>query len=128
MTEAGAAPITPKPETAPEKVHGTTTTTTNGVAAQGEVRGGTVDATDARAKPDEDKKPDASKDKGSKDTASAADKSVTSAGGDKTGKDPGKDRTKDAKDAKRTPKRRRTRRATAAGATARTPAAPRRRR
>jgi hypothetical protein len=102
--EAGTEPVTSKPETEPEKATGTTTTATttatssasstssNGVAAQGEVRGGTDGS--PGAKPAEDTKPDATKGKegkdgkDGKDTVSPAGKPGASAAGgvEKTGK------------------------------------------
>jgi hypothetical protein len=65
-TEAAAEPVTPKPEAEPaQKPESATTDSSGGVAAQGEVRGGTEGAADAKRpeeKKPEEKKPDASKD------------------------------------------------------------------
>jgi hypothetical protein len=109
VVEAGTEPVTSKPETEPEKATGTTTTTntsspSNGVAAQGEVRGGTSGTPDAR--PPEDKKPDATKDKGTdkdrKDTASPTGKPGASAAGgvEKIRKGTHQNANKDAEKAK----------------------------
>jgi len=99
--EAAAEPVTPKPEAEPEKKPASATTSSSGgVAAQGEVRGGTESATDAK-KPDE-KKPEASKDeaKADEDAAPTTAKPAESSPGEgvKAGADT--DTSKDAGTAK----------------------------
>jgi hypothetical protein len=96
-TETGTEPATPKPEAEPateavtpkpeaepvKKPESTTTGSSGGLAAQGEVRGGTQSATDEKT-PDEKapaSKPDA---KGDKDTTSTANKPAESSQGTKT--------------------------------------------
>jgi hypothetical protein len=96
-TETGTEPATPKPEAEPateavtpkpeaepvKKPDSTTTGSSGGLAAQGEVRGGTQSATDEKT-PDEKapaSKPDA---KGDKDTTSTANKPAESSQGTKT--------------------------------------------
>jgi len=107
-TDAATEPATPKPETEPateavtpkpgaepvKKPESTTTGSSGGVAAQGEVRGGTQSATDEKkpgdSKPDEKtpaSKPDDKGDKGDKgdgDTASTANTPAESSQGTKT--------------------------------------------
>jgi hypothetical protein len=97
-TEAAAEPVTPKPEAEPaQKPESATTDSSGGVAAQGEVRGGTEGAADAKRpeeKKPEEKKPDASKDdeKGDEVAASTAGKPAESSPSDEAKTvDPGKD-------------------------------------
>jgi len=92
-TDTATEPATPKPETEPAteavtpKPEATTTGSSGGLAAQGEVRGGTQSATDSKT-PDEKttaSKPDASTgDKGDGDAASTANKPAESSPGTKT--------------------------------------------
>src|SRR5882757_4314603 len=87
-TDTATEPATPKPETEPvKKPESSTTGSSGGLAAQGEVRGGTQSATDSKT-PDEKttaSKPDASKgDKGDGDTGSTANKPAESSPGTKT--------------------------------------------
>ena len=104
-------PVASKPETEPEKATGTTTTDHHVVIVERRRSSGRGAATDGSqdAKPAEDKKPDATKDKGAgkarqdgHDTASPADKPGASAAGgvEKTGKGT----HEHAHDAARTPK------------------------
>ncbi|MBB5167042.1 hypothetical protein [Mycobacterium sp. AZCC_0083] len=92
-TETATEPATPKPEAEPattkpeaepvKKPESTTTGSSGGVAAQGEVRGGTQSATDEKTPGAS--KPDASKgDKGDRDAASTANKPAESPQGTKT--------------------------------------------
>ena len=90
--EAAAEPIIPKPEAEPEaepekKPASATTSSSGGVAAQGEVRGGTESATEAKgpeAKKADEKKPEGSKDaaKADEDAASTTGKPAESSPGD----------------------------------------------
>jgi hypothetical protein len=87
-TKSPTEPATPKPEADPvKKPEATTTDSSGGVAAQGEVRGGTQSATDEK-KPDDEtpaSKPDDKGAKGDADTASTASKPAESSpGGTKT--------------------------------------------
>jgi hypothetical protein len=85
-TEPATEAVTPKPETEPGKPESTTTGSSGGVAAQGEVRGGTQSATDS-TKHDEKtpaSKPDDKADEGDGDTASTAKKPAESPKGTKT--------------------------------------------
>lgn len=73
VSEPTAEPTAPKPDTEPVKKPESTTSSSSGVSAQGEVRGGTDSATDP--KKTDDTKPDPAKgDKGDGDTASTATK------------------------------------------------------
>ncbi|MCU1695964.1 MAG: hypothetical protein JWR34_2027 [Mycobacterium sp.] len=83
-TEPATEAVTPKPEAEPVKKPGSTTTrSSGGLAAQGEVRGGTQSATDSTKTPAA--KPDASTgDKGDGDAASTANKPAESPHGTKT--------------------------------------------
>jgi hypothetical protein len=80
-TKSPTEPATPKPEAEPvKKPEATTTASSDGVAAQGEVRGGTQSATDEK-KPDDKtpaSKPDDKGVKGDADTASTASKPAES--------------------------------------------------
>jgi hypothetical protein len=82
-TEPATETVTPKPEAeSVKKPESTTTGTSGGLAAQGDVRGGTQSATDEKTPAS---KPDASKgDKGDGDTASTANKTAESPQGTKT--------------------------------------------
>jgi hypothetical protein len=88
--EAATEPATPKPEAEPattkpeaepvKKPESTTTDASGGVAAQGEVRGGTQSATDQK-KPDETAPASKPDDKGDGDAASTANKPAESSPG-----------------------------------------------
>jgi hypothetical protein len=79
-----AEPATTKPEAEPvKKPESTTTDSSSGVAAQGEVRGGTQTATDS-TKPGEKTPASKPDDKGDGDTASTANKPAESSLGTKT--------------------------------------------
>jgi hypothetical protein len=79
-------PVTAKPETEPEKKpEATTTDSAGGIAAQGEVRGGTQSATDEK-KPDE-KAPASKPDKADGDAPSASTPAESSPDADKSGAD-----------------------------------------
>jgi hypothetical protein len=70
-TEPAAEPVTPNPEAEPEKKPASATTSSSGgVAAQGEVRGGTETAADAKRP--EEKKPETSKDDAKADEGAAS--------------------------------------------------------
>ena len=132
-------PVVSKPETDPEKATGTTTTTTpprvtvERCRSPGRVRGGTDGSQDA--KPAEGKKPDATKDKGGRQTGKDGHERLRLPASQArrpqvASRRPARARTsaRTGSGQVRTPRRRRVRPPTAGGATARTPVAPRRRR